>query len=117
MAGMTTAETWAKRVEEWQASGETSTAYCAGKDFTPGGLRHWAHRLRARGSKSPDAGSRPAVKLARVVAVRHRAEAARRAESSGVAIDVGTATIRVCPGFDRATLAAVVAVLRSEARK
>jgi transposase len=38
-------ETWAKRVAEWKASGLSSPAFCEGKDFTPGGLRHMAHRL------------------------------------------------------------------------
>jgi hypothetical protein len=36
---------WARRVAEWKSSGLTSEAYCAGRDFTAGGLRHWSHRL------------------------------------------------------------------------
>ena len=45
--GMTeTEERWAERVAAWRASGQTSREYCEGRDFTAGGLRHWAYRLR-----------------------------------------------------------------------
>ena len=84
---MTTAETWAKRVEEWQASGQTSTAFCEGREFTAGGLRHWAHRLRVQAAKASGIPT-DQIKLARVVAVKAKASRPNRAvpavtESSG----------------------------------
>jgi transposase len=97
--------TWAKRVAEWKASGLTSPAFCAGKDFTPGGLRHMAHRLGV--------GRRPRpVRIAKVV----RLESPRRAEqpsasASAVVVELGAARVVVRPGVDRGTLAMVVDVL------
>jgi hypothetical protein len=86
----------------------SSPAFCAGKDFTPGGLRHAAHRL------SHGAGRRPRVRLARVV----RGEAVRRdvlrAAPDGrtdLVVEVGRARVAVRRGFDRATLAAVLDLL------
>ena len=111
---MTTAETWAKRVEEWQASAQTSVAYCEGREFTAGGLRHWAHRFRVQAGKVSRAVTRPPVKLARVRAVRGYGSAEtieRPAADSGVAVVIGRARIVVGRGFDPSTLATVLAVL------
>jgi transposase len=114
---MTTAETWAKRVEEWQASGQTSVAYSEGREFTAGGLRHWAHRLRVQEAKEGRAVTRPPVKLARVRAVRVCGPAEmveRPGAESGVAVMIGRARIVVGRGFDPSTLATVLAVLSGE---
>src|SRR5690242_20293529 len=95
--------TWAKRVAEWKASGLTSPAFCAGKDFTPGGLRHMAHRLGV--------GRRPRpVRIAKV-----RLESSRRAEqpsaaASPLVVELGAARVVVRAGVDRGTLAMVVDV-------
>ncbi len=93
---------------EWKASGLSSPAYCAGKDFTAGGLRHWAHRL-AHGEQR-----RPRVRVARVVRVRREGREARSPAGDGppeVVVAIGAARIAVRPGFDREVLAAVVEVL------
>jgi transposase len=37
---------WAARVEAWRTSGETAPDFCQGKEFSPGGLRYWASRLK-----------------------------------------------------------------------
>lgn len=108
---MSTAETWAKRVTDWQASGQTSTAYCEGREFTAGGLRHWAHRLRTRAAKAEAPAT---VRLARVrrvptATVSHAATAA--SGRSGVAVRIGGVEVVVERGFDRATLAAVLRVV------
>jgi hypothetical protein len=101
-------ETWAARVAEWKASGLSSPAFCAGKDFTAGGLRHWAYRL-AHGEPR----RAPRVRLARVV--RTRAGAKGRPpggdRSAEVVLELGSARILVRPGFDRDTVAALVEVL------
>jgi hypothetical protein len=33
-------------VDEWRASGKTAPVFCEGKEFSAGGLRYWASRLR-----------------------------------------------------------------------
>lgn len=93
-------ETWARRVAEWKASGLSSPAFCAGKDFTPGGLRHAAHRL------THGAGRKPRVRVARVVRV-----AAPDDSASELVVEVGRARIALRRDFDRATLGAVLDLL------
>jgi hypothetical protein len=99
-------ETWAKRVAEWRSSGLSSPVYCAGKDFTAGGLRHWAHRL-SHGEQR-----RPAVRVARIVRVERARQDGRPSPAGEVApdlvVEIGGARIAVRAGFDRATLAAVL---------
>jgi hypothetical protein len=102
---MTETETkWAARVEDWRASGETARAFCAGKDFSAGGLRYWSSRLR----KGAVSGARSgAVRLARIV----RSAAAPQAVETPIVIEVGQARIGVRRGFDTATLRTVLEVL------
>jgi hypothetical protein len=64
---------WAKRVAAWRRSGLTSEAFSRRRDFSAGGLRYWASRLRkptalqtGRSDRSKRV-SRPRVRLARVV--------------------------------------------------
>ncbi len=101
-------ETWAKRVAEWKASGLSSPEFCTGKEFTAGGLRHWAYRL-----EHGDPPRRRRVRLARVVRTRTGAHAPA---SSGdrpteIVVEIAGARILVQPGFDRETVAALVEVL------
>ncbi len=104
---MADAATWARRVDEWRASGLTSHAFCAGREFTAGGLRHWSHRLgRTRGRK--DQAATPSVRMARVLRVS--APTAPSADV-GLVVEVGTARVTVRAGFDRATLDALLDVL------
>jgi len=102
--------TWARRVAEWKSSGLSSTKYCEGKPFTPGGLRHWAHRLR-----HGDPRGRTTVRVAKVVRLS-RPKPPPPDESASVPMPdiilaLGGARIAVRPGFDRATLAAVLEVV------
>jgi hypothetical protein len=100
---------WAGRVAEWRSSGLTSTEYCEGKPFTAGGLRHWAYRLRQVEPAKPAA---LAVRIARVVSTPApiaRFEQPRPSEA--LFVEVGALRVAVRPGFDRATLAAVLDVL------
>jgi hypothetical protein len=98
---------WAQRVSEWKSSGLTSKAYCEGKPFTAGGLRHWAHRLR-RGLQQDRAPQR----IARVVRVPSQ-RSSREPWPAGetLVVELGAARVAVRPGFDRAMLAAVLEVL------
>src|SRR5208337_5139988 len=108
------AMTWAKRVAEWKASGLTSEQYCAGRDFTAGGLRHWSHRLGKTVGREV---ATPAVRLARVVRRQRTATPVERvAEPTGdvrLVVEVGEARVVVPRGFDAVTLGAVLEVLGS----
>jgi hypothetical protein len=101
---MTKRDEWASRVAEWRSSGLTSAAFTEGKPFTAGGLRHWAFRLKTR---QP----RKALRVVRVQRIRRTAPVASggRADTSLV-IELGAARVVLRPGFDRATLAAVLEV-------
>ncbi len=108
---MKTKEIWKKRVEAWKSSGRSSEAFCEGRGFSAGLLRHWAWRLGLTESRAAaKEAARPApAPLARVVWTR-RPEAADGAQGS-IRIEIGRARVEVRSGFDAATLAAVVAVL------
>lgn len=93
---------WAARVAEWRASGETAPTFCKGKEFTPGGLRYWASRLR-----KPGEGGCKEVRLARVVRTPQPAPAAE----TPIVIEVGAARLGVRRGFDPEVLRAVLSVL------
>lgn len=98
---------------EWKASGQSSPKFCSGKEFTAGGLRHWAYRL-----EHGDSPRRRPVRLARVVRAGNAADASA---SSGdrvteIAVELAGARIHVRPGFDRETVAALVEVLTARRR-
>ena len=83
-------------------------------DFTAGGLRHWAYRLRrnpgeAAGAKR--ARSKAGIELARVVRTPERAVSARGSSHTGetpVVVELGLVRVAVTRGFDDDTLAAVL---------
>lgn len=95
---------------EWKSSGVTSEKYCEGKPFTAGGLRHWAYRLRQTKARKPKA---LAVRIAKVVprAVPVVAPPEPPRSPEALFVEIGPLRVGVRPGFDRATLAAVVDVL------
>ena len=96
---------WAARVEAWQASGLTAPAFCQGKEFTPGGLRYWASRLRNAGQPAQAA----EVRIARVV--RTTAPVPELPSEAPVVIEIGAARLAVRRGFEPDVLRAVLAVL------
>ena|SRR5271167_3014645 len=109
-------DTWANRVSEWKSSGLTSIAYCEGKPFTAGGLRHWGHRLGLSRQRA-----RPAVRVVRLVRVSEVQASSQNERSAAgggaaVVVEIAAARIAVRPGFDRATLTAVVEVLAATTR-
>lgn len=105
---MTDRETWVRRVAEWKASGLSSPKFCAGKEFTAGGLRHWAYRL-----EHGEPPRRPQVRFARVVRTTPHALArvASDDRAAEVVVEIGGARLLVRPGFDRETVAGLVEVL------
>jgi transposase len=95
---MSTGSKWAARVAGWRASGLSAAEFCAGKDFTAGGLRHWSSRLGRE-----IAGGE--VRLAKVVA-----GPAAETETP-IVLEVAGTRIAVRRGFDRQTLRDVLAAL------
>ena len=87
-------------------------AFCSGRDFTAGGLRHWAHRLsKGGGAKSV---APVAVRFARVKRTegRSRPSAVSAAPPRpAITVEIGVARVSVGVDFDRATLAEVLDVL------
>jgi hypothetical protein len=111
--GMADTAMWARRVDEWRQSGQSATGFTADREFSAGGLRYWAHRLKRERAASPET----LVPMARVVRSLPAKEPSRAlaaptvAAESAIVVEVGAARISVRPGFDAVTLAAVVEVL------
>ena len=99
MRWVTTTETWAQRVAEWRASGQTAHEFASGRGFAGSTLRWWSSRL---GRQTPG--------FVRVVAA---SDAPRGAGS--IELEVGKVRVHVRAGFDRALLAEVLEVLREGA--
>ena len=98
---------WSERVSAWRSSGMTSVEFCEGKEFTAGGLRHWAYRLR---QTRPRKQAALAVRIAKVVPRAAPADPAPVA-AEPLLVEVGGIRVTVRPGFDRPTFAAIVDVL------
>lgn len=103
---MTNREVWERRVAEWHASGEASTTFTRGKDYSASALRYWARRLEQEGWRDGRPAATP-LRIARVV---------REGDGAGagpLVVEVGGARVSVGRGFDRAVLRDVVAVLQA----
>lgn len=100
---MTRASEWSTRVAAWRASGKTAKEFCKGKDYTANRLLWWSSALnRRKVAPKPNP-----LALMRVV---------RRSEPvhTGVmVVHLGNARVEVPAGADRATLCAVLDVLKS----
>ena len=111
MVGMTTEAKWSARVDAWRGSGLSARAFCEGKEYTAGGLRYWASRLR-QSQEERDARTDPAVKEVRIARLV-RAPVAAEAETP-IVIEVGGARVGVRRGFDRGALREILDVLGGE---
>jgi hypothetical protein len=123
MAGMSrNQKQWAERVTAWRKSGLSSEEFSRGQEFTAGGLRYWASRVRRATASSGASGqsaetriaaaTSPRVRLARVVRRREPTRAAPAApQATGLTVEVGRARISVGQHFDRDTLAAILELL------
>lgn len=98
---MADAETWAKRVAEWRASGLTAGEFAAGRGFGGSTLRWWASRLGREQSAFVRVVTAPSAEV----------------RDGPVEVHVGEARVVVRSGFDRATLAEVLAVLRGSSAR
>jgi hypothetical protein len=114
---MTDAKTRAELVAEWRASGLSAVKFSEGRDFTAHRLWDWSSKIR----KTEGAGTSESVpnalgriRLARVVRMPSRAAEATPA-GVGLTVEVFGARVTVPPGFDRATLAAVLDEIEARA--
>lgn len=101
----------------WRASGESAQKFAEGRDYTVHMLRYWARRI----DEEAAAPSAPSIRLARVVRAPRDAapqpiEAARQPTGAALVLEVGGARVQVPAGFERATLRAVLEVLRESER-
>ncbi len=110
---MTDRKTWEQRVAAWRASGQSAQKFAEGRDYTVHMLRYWAGRLKEEEAE-------PSIRLARVVRapreVPQPLEAARPPTGTALVLEVGGARVQVPAGFERATLRAVLEVLRERKR-
>ena len=90
----------------------TSHAFSAGKDFSAGGLRHWAYRL---GKTRKTAQTPSSVRMARVIRVP--AAIVPVPEYAPIVVEHGTVRIALRAGFDRAALHLVLDVLDARAAR
>jgi hypothetical protein len=95
-ATRTTETIWAKRVEEWRASGETADVFAHGKGYEGSTLRWWSSRL----------GRAEQPQFLRLVP-----KACTVQVDAEVVVEVGPARVRVKAGFDAKLLAEVVVAL------
>jgi hypothetical protein len=105
-AGMTaTEQKWAERVHGWRESGLSASDYTAGREFSAGGLRHWAYRLKKRGLPAAETETKQSttVRVARVERIA--------APTAALVIEVGPARLLVPSGADAETLKATIAAL------
>ena len=101
---------WSDRVHAWRASGRSAREFSTGREFSAGGLRHWAYLLKQRGIAAEPSAAAGVVRLARV----ERSSGALPVAS--MLDELGGTRLTVPPGFDETTLrAAIDALLASGA--
>jgi hypothetical protein len=99
-------ERWARRVEEWRASGEEAEEFSRRAGYAANTLKWWASRLKTQ----------PEFRLARVQVKPSTVPTSPTPIRSGlIVIEVPRARIAVESGADRATLAMVLELLGAAA--
>ena len=111
---------WRERVQRWQQSGESVRAFCRREGLHESAFFAWRRELQRRGQErqavrterkqvKPSTSAKPIRFFPVQVALENRT-----GDPGGVEIllDAGRA-IRVRPGFDRRTLAEVLAILEA----
>jgi len=111
-----TAATWARRVREWKASGETAAKFSEASGFSEVGLRNWSYRLK-RAKAPPPLETVRMVRVERALGGEKTAPRADEHDAVVLMVEIGGARVAVTPGFDRATLATIVDVLHERPRR
>lgn len=93
---------WRERVAAFRTSGQSVAVWCREQRLKEHQMRYWLRRFASIEEPAPSAGTWLSVALED----RETSHAL-----GGVLVHVGRAAIEVRPGFDRALLADVVAVL------
>jgi hypothetical protein len=113
---MTDRKTWEQRVAAWRASGQSAQKFAEGRDYTVHMLRYWAGRVK----EEEAAPSEPSIRLARVVRAPAEATAlpsATTRQPAALVLEVSGARVQIPAGFERATLRALLEVLRESDRR
>src|SRR3974377_436276 len=103
-----TEQKWAERVHAWRESGQTARAFSTGRDFSAGGLRHWAYRLKRRGAATGEVQA-PALAAAREVPQSVRVARVERSvapKSAALVVEIGPGGVHVPGGAARASVRA-----------
>jgi transposase len=108
---------WQERVQRWQQNGESVRAFCRREGLHESAFFAWrrelARRQEERQTTMPPAKPAMPAKPLRFVPLEVTAKN-KAGDSGGVEILWGESrVVRVQPGFDRQTLAAVLAVLET----
>jgi len=90
---------WAERIENWRASGQSITAWCRENNVTYFSFLYWRKRLDPSWKAEKE-------KQASFVQLTDEST------DTGIAVSVGSCSIRLSRGFDEASLAKCVDVLR-----
>jgi len=103
-------------VREWKASGETAAKFSEVGGFSKVGLRNWSYRLKRTKAPLPAEMVRM-VRVERTLGKEKTAPAADECQVVVLSVEIGEARVAVTPGFDRATLAAIIDVLHERQRR
>ena len=107
---------WEEVVRRWREGGQSVRAFCRAEELRESAFYFWRRKLARGGHRtgkrvSPRHGATPSFLPVHVVGPASRCPGAAEADR-GVEIILGQGcTVRVRAGFDRQTLAAVLAVL------
>ncbi len=106
-----TRATWAKRIEEWKASGLDALAFAAKLGVTPRTLKWWTWQLGDRSRRKPKAIAPPVERGATTPPMTFvEMTAVVRGEPIEIVLR-NELRVRVAPTFDEATLDRVLDVL------
>jgi len=95
----TAREVWESLVTEQAASGQSVEAFCRGRRVSASALRYWIAKRKATGAR---------LRFVSAVKVGHGTAGPLARKTAGVVVEVGGASIRLEPGFDRELLLEVV---------
>lgn len=108
------AKIWEKRVAVWRASGESAARYCAARGYTAQSLWRWAKRFDAQ-RNAPTSSAMQLVRVDRVIA-SPTPPTVIETSAARLHVELGALRVAIAPGFDRATLVALLDVLEPRTR-
>ena len=96
---------WAKRVEEWRASGLKAKDFCVDRSYSAKSLWHWSSKL---GRAAEEPARKPAVQLVRVA----RQTVGSTPSAAGIVVEVAGAKLTLLGQVDATALRTVLMALR-----